>query len=259
MRTFVTFSLVAALFTLASPASAQQRLQLAVGEAVDYRVSDKWTPCIVTTQLTAGSYGLHCGTVDLKAQADSKDLRLHIAPVGLALQTVDLKAGQAGDTRDEAVVGMPQGSTVGSRYGTREPRTCDNRKTPTVSEADAKDLFICDAEHEFAGSLYLVSDVSLQVATPRPFNPTADAAKAGIDPKTPVLDIHASYNNYQCNQLPSSAQDYPGIRNCSEFKMNDAAGSCYKNTAGEWHCLMYDFHPGAPATAVNVAPPTLTE
>jgi len=250
MRTIATFLGVATFCTLASLASAQQLPKFNVGDSVDFNTSGKWIPCTVTAPLAAEAYGVRCGTSDMKAKNDPEQLRAHLTSVTLT--------APAPDAKDEPVLGMAVGETIGARYGTREPRKCENSKAD-FSISDAKDLFICDSEHEFGGSLYLVSDVNLLVSTPRAFDATEDAAKTGIDPKEPVYDIRASYNNYQCSQIPYSALDYPGTRNCNEFKMSNAAGGCYKNTVGEWHCLMYDFHPGATATATNVRPPTLSE
>jgi hypothetical protein len=217
-----------------------------VGEIVDYKSSGQWINCTVASPLEAGAYALRCGnSAEVRAKADSQQLRRHVAPAnGMASYAND----------DDATSRMPVGRTVGARYGTREPRTCDHSK-PALSAEAAKDLFICDAEREFGGSLYLVSDVELNAAAPRPFNPGIDKAKQGIDPRSSVVDIHATYNKYQCRVIPSD-RDYPNVRNCDVFAMNNSNGGCFKNQSGEWHCLMYDFHPGATATATNVKPPT---
>jgi hypothetical protein len=244
----------AAICTLASLASAQQLPQrfptFKIGDAVDYYSFGKWLPCTVTSALDNGVYNVKCGaTLELRATADPAAMRAHVAPM----------AGipQLSDNKDVDFRASSEGRTLGARYGTREPRTCEERKA-ALSTQLAKDLFICDSEHEFGGQLYLVSDVNLSLSSPRPYDRRQDAAKLGIDPAQPVYDIRASYSNYQCRPIPID-HDNPLDRNCDQYKLSDAAGGCYKNTTGEWHCLMYDFHMGAPATATNVRPPTTVE
>ena len=251
MRTLAVLFGAASVCTLAALASAQQLPTFNVGDSVDYYTASKWIPCTVTSPLKSGIYNIRCGSVDLRAKNEQSELRVHIASTAGILDVSEVK---------EFVSRHPLGDSIGARYATREPRTCDNHRA-TITSTDAKELFICDAEHEFGGTLYLVSDVSLLVSNSRPYSASEDSGKVGIDTKQQVFDISATYNNYQCSQIPSSFTDYPGARNCNEFKMTNAAGSCYKNTAGEWHCLMYDFHPAATATATatNVAPPTIVE
>jgi len=247
MRHFTSFIGAAIVCTCASLASAQQLPKLNIGDPVDLNSNGNWQPCNIAFTLPDNSHDLRCGTATIHVKADSDLLRMHVA-------TVEPLISAATDT--EVVSRMPQGESVGARYGTREPRTCDHRKSD-ISADDVKDLFICDSEHEFGGTLFLVSDVSLVTTSPRPYNPNQDAAKKDIDPNQPVVDLSASYNNYQCSQLPSSVMDFPGNKNCNEAKLSNAAGACYKTKAGEWHCQTYDFHPMATRTASNVHPPTL--
>lgn len=223
--------------------------RLDVGDPVDVNRAGLWIPCAIASTLKDNSYTVHCGSQDFQTPAEPSQLRVHLvgsSPVRPEMQTKSIASL------------VPQGESAGARFGTRNPRTCDSHKG-VIDSLQARDIFICDAEHEFGGNLYLVSDVSLLVSTPRAFSPNEDSSKAGIDPTQPVLDIRANYNNFQCSKLPYSYLDYPGNHNCNEFKMSNAAGSCFKNTAGEWHCLMYDFHSAATATATNVRPPTLVD
>jgi hypothetical protein len=251
MRHLAKFLGAALVCTMGSFAIAQTPplSLLEVGNLVDYNQAGQWIPCTVSTPLNDNGYTVHCGSLDFSAKADPSQIRLHIAGSSLVRQAIESK---------DIVSLIPEGESIGAKFGTRNPRTCDARKG-TINSTEARDIFICDAEHEFGGNLYLVSDVSLLVSTPRPFSPNEDSTKVGIDATQPVLDIRASYNNFQCSKLPSSYLDYPGNRNCNEFKMANAAGSCFKNNAGEWHCLMYDFHRSAQADARNVKPPTLTD
>jgi hypothetical protein len=232
-------------------AGGQQLPKFNVGDSVEVYSFGRWVPCKVSSPINFGVYGVRCGTLDTTAKAIPAELR--------AMAPTDPKARQraivsfAASGSDSAP--GPENQSIGSRYGTREPRQCDHRKAALTGD-DAKDLFTCDAEHEFGSTLYLVSDVSLEASAPRAFNARLDSDKVGIDATQPVLDIHATYNKYQCSPIPYMADDNPHIRNCDQTRMTDAGGSCFKNAAGEWHCLMFDFHPGATATATNVRPPT---
>jgi hypothetical protein len=184
----------------------------------------------------------------MRAKPDPRELRVHIAPP----MGVQMAFGV-----ESAPTPPSDETSIGARYGTRDPRPCD-RRPDQLSAADAKDVFICDAEHEFDGSLYLVSGVSLNVATPRPFDPATDANKPGIDRAQPVVDLLATYDNYRCSPIPSHF-DNPNIRTCNEFHTTKAAGGCFRNMASEWHCIVFDGNAATTATAKNVGPPTLIE
>ena len=243
-------SLAQTVFIPSSQAAQAPLPNLVIGDSVDVYSSTGWVPCTISTALVGNLYGVHCGSQDLQARAEPTELRQHITPAAMPVTLVD-------PTEEVTVIArQPLGDSVGARYGTREPRKCALR-TGSISETDAREQFICDSEHEFGGQLYLVSDVSLLVSTPRSFNANEDSVKTGIDPKQPVYDIRASYSNYQCEKISSAFLDRPNNHNCNEAKMSNAAGGCFKNRAGEWHCLMFDFHPNAPSAAVlnNVRPP----
>jgi len=250
MRSNAAFFGAAIVCFCASLASAQQLPEFKVGDAVDVYTFGKWVPCTIASPLASNAYGVHCGSLDLQAKANPQELRAHVAALDGVRQVVAIP--RLGAAEEDAA---PQGESVGARYGTRDPRTCD-RRMASLSADDAKQLFICDAEREFDGSLYLVAEVSVQVSKPRPFDPKEDASKTGIDNSQPVIDLRATYDNYQCSPLPASHMDNPGNRNCTEFKISSAAGGCYKNAAGEWHCIASDLHPAASATVKNVKPPT---
>jgi hypothetical protein len=234
-------------FVLAAP--AQQLPTFQPGDAVDFYTFGKWVPCTVEAPLSAGAYNVRCGSIDMRAKPDPRELRAHIIPPMGVQAAFGVETAPAPEAIDRS---------VGARYGTRDPRICD-RRPDHFTVADAREVFICDAEHEFNGSLYLVSDVSVDVAKSRPFDPAIDAKKPGIDRSQPVIDIRATYNNYQCSPIPASHFDNPNIRTCNEFHATSAAGGCYKNAAGDWHCALLDFNASTVATAKNVAPPTLIE
>ena len=251
MRHFAAFCGALLVCALASVASGQQFPKFNVGDSVEVYSFGRWVPCKVSSPINFGVYGVRCGTLDTTAKAIPAELRA-MAPTDPNVRQIAVVSFAA--SGNDSAPG-PANQSIGSRYGTREPRQCDRRK-PALTGGDAKELFTCDAEHEFGSTLYLVSDVGLEVSAPRPFDARLDSEKVGIDAAQPVLDIHASYNAYQCSPIRYNADDNPNTRNCSQTRMTDAGGSCFKNASGEWHCLMFDFHPAATATATNVRPPT---
>ena len=242
----LTFLLAA--FACISCAQAQQAPTFKSGDSVDFYTFGKWIPCTVSSPLVAGAYSVRCGSIELRAKPNPQELRMHAAPppgVQAAFGIESAPAPRSGDI------------SIGARYGTRDPRIC-NRRPDHFTSVQVREVFICDAEHEFDGSLYLVSDAALNVATPRPFDPATDANKPGIDRAQPVFDLLATYNNYQCSPVPSHS-DNPNIRTCTEFHAANAAGGCFKNTAGDWHCIVFDSNAATTATSKNVGPPTLIE
>jgi len=249
MRRLAFALIAAACVSFAGPVLAQQLSELRPGEAVDFYTFGKWVPCIVASPLVGGSYSVKCGSIDLRAKPDARELRRHIvAPANMA-SSFGVESAPAPAALDDS---------VGARYGTRDPRHC-NRRPDHFSSAEAKDVFICDSEREFNGNLYLVSEVSLEVSTARAFNPSVDARKAGIDRNQPIIDIRASYNRFECSQLPASHMDNPNVRNCNEFHTSGASGACFRNTAGEWHCMIIDPTAFTVATGKSVGAPTLVE
>jgi hypothetical protein len=264
MRPHATLLVVAALCFAAAPLHAQVPVHLGEqqpvqqlptfkpGDAVDFYTFGKWNPCAVTSPLTAGVYNVRCGSLEFRAKADPRELRSHVVPP----PNVQLAFGV--ETAPAPTGPTALSESVGARYGTRDPRRC-NRRPDHFTSADVKDVFICDSEHEFAGSLYLVSNVALEIAPARPFNPAIDARKIAIDHTQSVVDIRATYNSFQCSALPASHWDYPNIRNCNESHTTAAAGACFRNTAGEWHCILADPTSATVATAKNVSAPTTVE
>ena len=251
MRPIAFLLAATACLSFASIAHAQQLPTFKPGDAVDFYTFGKWIPCTVEAPLSAGNYNVSCGSISMRAKNDPRELRVHvIAPrgvqFGFGVQTAPAPVAESVDR------------SVGARYGTRDPRICDRRPSQFTA-AEAKDVFICDAEHESNGSLFLVSDVSVDVTKSRPFDPAIDTKRPGIDRSQPVIEIRATYNNYQCSAIGASHMDNPIIHTCNEFHATNAAGGCYKNTAGDWHCNLLDLNASTTETAKNVPPPTLID
>lgn len=250
MRTLSCFVAVLSCVALGRCVAAQQQPPFKHGDAVDYYSYGKWNPCVVLSTTDGGGYNILCGSLDVQAKADSHELRAHIAPPMGVLTAFGVESAPAPESTE---------LSVGARYGTRDPRGCD-RRPENFTAAEAKEIFTCDAEHEFNGKLYLVSEVSLEVAVPRPFNAKLDTMKLNINHAQLVVEILATYNNFQCDQLPASHFDNPHNRNCNEFHAKTIPGACFKSTSGDWHCVLSEPAIGLmTATAKNVAPPTLVE
>jgi hypothetical protein len=244
--------LAAALIPAAAPALAQQVPNFRPGDLVDFYSFGKWIPCTIAAPLTAGTYSVHCGSIDLRAKPDPRELRIHVIPPPGVQLAFGFQTAPAPPTPTLT-------ETAGARFGTRDPRLCNRRPTRLAAE-EAKEIFICDAEHEFDGSLFLVTEVQLDLFPPRPFDPALDARKPGIDRAAQVVDIRATYNDFQCSPLPATHLDNPNNRNCNQFRATNAPGSCFKNTGGDWHCLPTESSVAAmTSTAKNVGPPTLVE
>ena len=218
--------------------------QLNVGDAVDYYTANHWMPCTVASPLRDGAYTLSCGAAELHAHPIAAELRLRaIAHVSL---------GQSLQPPDEP--DPPRSQTPGARFGTREPRTCQERKI-AISKEVAEELLVCEFEHEQDGQLSLVSDLTVQLASPsRPFDAVRDSKRPDIDPQQPVYDLRAAYNHFQCRPIDSKYGDFPGTRNCSIAAVTDAVGACFLNPAKEWRCMVDSSHEAPPATDKVCAP-----
>lgn len=252
MRPLSLVLAASACLSAAAPAFAQQVPNFRPGDLVDFYSFGKWIPCTIASPLSAGSYNVHCGSIDLRAKPDPRELRIHVTPppgVQAAFGFQTAPPPPAASINE----------TAGARFGTRDPRLC-NRRPARLAAEEAKEIFTCDAEHEFDGSLFLVSEVSLELSSPRLFDAARDARKPGIDRTQPVVDLRATYNDFQCSPLSASHLDNPNNRNCNQFRATNAAASCFKNTGGDWHCLPSETSVATmTSTGKNVSPPTLVE
>lgn len=147
---------------------------------------------------------------------------------------------------------------IAANFGTRESRTCASRNEPAkgaLSQDLAKKYFICDEEKAWHGShsfMELVTDVTLQIGKGRPYNPNTDGLmKVDMDPSELVYPIRGSFVEWECRAL----SDYGVVagRNCAKWDRPNSAGTCFKNSFGEWHCKMTDF--GSPPSVQDQPPP----
>jgi hypothetical protein len=145
----------------------------------------------------------------------------------------------------------------GTPFGARDPVVCASRKAPAKgapTAAQANAYFRCDNEL-VNGFLYLVTEIKLEVApSARAFNILTDTTGI-IDPKQPIYNIRGSYAAYSCWNLASANPgQFPPGKSCSRSDVSNATGMCYKDTFGDWHCVMNGQHSWP---APNQAPPGL--
>ena len=133
---------------------------------------------------------------------------------------------------------------AGKIFGARDPRTCPSRKAG-LSAAQARQYLICDSESvsnpgSESPGLTLVTDVVVEVGKGRPFNYQSDsfgfATTNGIDPSQTVFPIRGSMNSWDCVKLGAIGGD-PG-KSCVKWPGPAMTGICFKNSFGDWHCVM---------------------
>jgi hypothetical protein len=86
-------------------------------------------------------------------------------------------------------------------------------------------------------SLMLVSEVTVQIGQGRSYNNSNLNDATDADVTAQVYPIRGSLKRYICSPLPPRGI-FPAGQQCSMFPAATAAGLCYKNTFGEWHCSM---------------------
>lgn len=130
---------------------------------------------------------------------------------------------------------------IGAKYGSRDPRTCADTKTPArgaISSAQATQYVICAQEQVASDQLYLVENVKVVVVGSRAYNAFSDSYATSIDTTAPVYPIRGSFDKYQCDKV-SDIMENAG-KNCNRYHYPKAEGKCYKTTFGDWYCSMND-------------------
>jgi len=162
-----------------------------------------------------------------------------LALAGCGGRTGDAQAASSGGQGFASSAGDPQPAAApDSPFDAREPRACPSRKfdgPPTARQA--MDLFICDSEKYVGGYVYLVSNVTVQIGKSRPYSEGSDSGASDIDVTAAVYPIQGRVTGYQCNRRDAMLGQDPD-RNCLQSNSDPARGVCYKNTFGEWHCMM---------------------
>ena len=148
--------------------------------------------------------------------------------------------------------------SIGAKYGTRDPRTCEEMKAPAkgvISSALATKYFICAAERIDGQYLILLENVKVEVGAGRPYNPNMDINVPEIDVRFPLYPIRGSHTLYQCKNPETDYISVPG-KTCHRYEHKNAKGSCYKTTFGDWRCYQTELFIPNENITLNVPPPT---
>src|SRR5581483_859404 len=88
-----------------------------------------------------------------------------------------------------------------AKYAARLPRVCSTVTTPP-SVSQATTLVQCDAEglNSTTNSIILVTDVSVQMGTPRDFMPGADNYLRDIDTRAKVYPLRGQSTRWDCGE-----------------------------------------------------------
>jgi hypothetical protein len=139
----------------------------------------------------------------------------------------------------EASGGMPAQQISGppvanADYDARNPRTCAKVTTrPDVATATA--LVQCSAERFANYEVWLVTDVKVEMGTPRAVNTLLDSNINDLDVNQMIYPLRGSAVQYVC----SLVKDYGVGTNCQRWPAApDRAGRCWHTLFGEWKCSM---------------------
>ena len=80
--------------------------------------------------------------------------------------------------------------------------------------------------------------IGYKIASPRTFIYNQDSGRSQIDVRAPVYDIRGAFKEYQCGKPILGGGAYTATHNCNLYEQPQAAGTCYRDTFGDWHCLM---------------------
>jgi hypothetical protein len=204
-----------------------------VGDCVQFSYGGHYETATIAAPEYAGGYQLNWGK--LKPTAPANDLRA--CPAG----TANIQAGAM----------RQAGSGTGAPFGTRPPATC-NRKV-SINSSSVRQLVACDSEFVRGDNIHLITDLSVQLGSPRAYNAMQDSSAPGIDPHQPVYDIKGSYTLYQCTAVSPSQTPYAQTHNCTKYPATAGGyGRCYTDTFGDKHCLMTG---GGPTQLIDQPPP----
>lgn len=151
------------------------------------------------------------------------------------------------------------GTGIGAQYGARDPSTCKSR-TAAPTAGTVKQYVHCGMEGvDMGGNLVLLTNVAVQMASPRAFQYREDSAKNKIDVRAPVIDIRGGYKLYQCGKPTLSVAmgvvtTTPG--SCTSYDQPVAEGSCYKDTFGDWNCYLVGNRPASSSQVTGQKAPT---
>jgi hypothetical protein len=240
-------------FLIWTPLRAQNP-QFKIGDAVDAVFYDgKWYPARVTARAGCGGT---CGAYTVTEIAGKSSWIVYEGPTNIRAHGVTATEKSEQDAvQIELTTRAYAGNGIGAQYGVREPTTCPSRKAAPTTPAIAKQYVLCDAEG-FDGiqNVNILSDVVVQVAGSRGFIYTRDSGDNQIDVRAPLYDIRGSYKQYQCGRPRKGSGDYIEAHNCMFYDQPEARGTCYRDTFGDWHCVLLGNRLGSTGVDGAMAP-----
>jgi hypothetical protein len=93
---------------------------------------------------------------------------------------------------------------------------------------------VCEIEKDEG---YFAENVKLEVSKPHLIS-AAGVVSPDTDLTQPVYDIRGTFDAYSC--APMGDVLYQPGKNCKHYFAANATGLCYKNTFGDWHCVISD-------------------
>jgi hypothetical protein len=242
----ISFALVLAVVLSAPGPLQSQNAPFKLGDSVEVQYAGQWTTGVVTKELQSGTYVVNHGSMIMYINEGPANIRAHqMTPAEKAVA----------DQSAQALAGRPTGNGIGAQYGAREPATCKTR-TALPSAETARQYLLCDMEGLDVGhNLVLLTDVTVQLAHPRAFIYTQDSGRSQIDVRAPVYDIRGGFKEYQCGKPIMGGGAYTATHNCNLYEQPQAAGSCYRDTFGDWHCTMTGNRPASSNQVREQMPP----
>jgi hypothetical protein len=154
--------------------------------------------------------------------------------------------GGAGQAVGSDLSGPPQ---MNAEYQVRGPRRCKGLNAAPAPDQVAA-MIQCTMERIAPTGMTLLSDINVQMSTPRDFDVDQDAELKEIDRSAPVFPLSGSMKMYICSPV---GVGYPAGKSCTVYLTPAAMGKCWKTGFGDWKCNLLG---PAPDSRSGVAGPT---
>ena len=239
-------SLGFAVFLITVAATQARAAVFKLGDPVEVMYAGQWTPGVITKELQAGTYVVN-----------NKNMIMYINEGDANIRARQMSAADKAeaDQSAQAFAHRPTGNGIGAQYGAREPTTCKDRKAKPSAE-NVKQYVLCGMEGlDIGNNLVLLTNLTVQMAPARPFLYSQDSGRNQIDVRSPVIDIRGGYKSYQCGKPILGGGAFTATHNCNTYDQPEAAGSCYRDTFGDWHCSMAGNRPASSNQVRDQMPP----
>ncbi len=163
-------------------------------------------------------------------------------------------SGEGAASSGSAADISPAAPTMNAKFEARNPRVC-TKVTHVPNSAEAAVMAQCDYESASGTSgstpsLFLATNVELELGSAKAYNPGVDNFWDNIDPSAKVYPVRGSSVGYVCLEV----NPYNKGKNCQKSYGGQAGqGACWHTQFNEWHCRMTM---GGPEQAPQVPGPT---